>query len=189
MKAVLAFDLGEEFVADLRASFPEVEFVTAYSEEEQLAQAPDAEIFFGTISREAFLAAARLKWYQYIGIGFDTDLLRVPELRDSPVVMTVNRETHVVPIADHVFAMILSFAHCIPGLIEDQKARRWDPHKWAVTELAGSTMGVLAMGDIGRGVARRAQGFDMEVYAVDIAPMEPPPECARCGAPNASTIC
>ena len=175
MKAVLAFDLGEEFVADLRASFPEVAFVTAYSEEEQLAQAPDAEIFFGTISREAFLAAARLKWYQYIGIGFDTDLLRVPELRDSPVVMTVNRETHVVPIADHVFAMILSFAHCIPGLIEDQKARRWDPHKWAVTELAGSTMGVLAMGDIGRAVARRAQGFDMEVYAVDIAPMEPPP--------------
>ena len=31
------------------------------------------------------------------------------------------------------------------------------------------------MGDIGRAVARRAQGFDMEVYAVDVAPMEPPP--------------
>ena len=36
-------------------------------------------------------------------------------------------------------------------------------------------MGVMAMGDIGRAVALRAQGFDMEVYAVDILEMEPPP--------------
>ena len=39
MKAVIAYDLGEDFVADLRSSFPEVDFVTAFSEAEQLAQA------------------------------------------------------------------------------------------------------------------------------------------------------
>ena len=42
-------------------------------------------------------------------------------------------------------------------------------------ELAGTTLGLLALGDIGRAVARRAQGFDMEVYAVDIRQMTPPP--------------
>ena len=88
--------------------------------------------------------------------------------------MTICRETHVIPMADHVFAMVLSFAHCIPGLVADQMNREWDPMRWEITELAGSTMGVLAMGDIGRAVARRAQGFDMEVYGVDIVPMDPP---------------
>ena len=83
MKAVLAFDLGEEFVADLRASFPEVEFVTAYSEEEQLAQAPDAEIFFGTISRAAFLAAA-LASGEIAGAGCDA-LWPEPPAPDSPL--------------------------------------------------------------------------------------------------------
>ena len=91
--------------------------------------------------------------------------------------MTNARETHVIPMADHVFAAILSHAHRIPEMLEDQRAQRWNPPRYLrrIIELARTKMGVMAMGDIGRAVALRAQGFDMEVYAVDILEMEPPP--------------
>ena len=177
MKVTLAHDMGDHFVADLRQTFPDLDFRVAYSPEEQLRQAPDAEIQFGIIDRPTFLAAARLRWFHFVGIGFDPCLRAIPELVDSPVVMTNARGTHVIAMADHVFAMVLAFSHRLPQLLDDQRAHRWDTDKYVGTmgELAGSTMGVLAMGDIGRAVARRAQGFDMEVYAVDIKPMEPPP--------------
>ncbi len=177
MNITLAHDMGEAFVADLRQTFPEIDFCVAYTPEEQLHAAPQAEIQFGTIDRPTFLAAANLRWYHFVGIGFDPFLRDIPELVDSPVVMTNARGTHVICMADHVFAMALAFSHHLPQLLDDQRQHRWDTDKYIgiMGELAGSTMGVLAMGDIGRAVAQRAQGFDMEVYAVDIKPMDPPP--------------
>ncbi|MCH8816055.1 MAG: hypothetical protein IH957_13380 [Chloroflexi bacterium] len=61
---------------------------------------------------------------------------------------------------------------------DDQRAHRWDGAKYygRFAELNGRTMGILAMGDIGEAVARRAHGFGMEVYAVDKRPMSPIPE-------------
>ena len=177
MKVVLAYDMGEEFVKDLRATFPKVDFRVAYTNKEQLREVPDAEVQFGEIARDVFLAAKRLRWFQYIGIGFDHIVESIPELVESDVVMTNCRKTHVVSMADHAFAMILAFAHNVPQLIEDQRARRWDTLKYfgRMRELTGTTMGIVAMGDIGKAVAERARGFDMDVYGVDIQKMPPPP--------------
>ena len=177
MKVVLAYDLGEEFAKELQATFPTVDFRPAYTEEEQLREISDAEVQFGVITRDLFLAAKRLRWFQYIGIGFDRIVGSVPEIVESDVVMTNCRKTHVISMADHAFAMMLAFAHNIPQLIEDQRAHRWDTLKYLrrMRELAGTTMGIVAMGDIGKAVAQRARGFDMDVYAVDIQKMPPPP--------------
>ena len=54
MKVVLSYDLGEEFVKELRATFPTVDFRPAYTTEEQLREVPDAEVQFGVISRDVF---------------------------------------------------------------------------------------------------------------------------------------
>ena len=176
MKIVIAQDLGEEFVDDLRASFPEVEFVTAYTDAELLREVPDAEVQFGTISRAAFAAGENLKWYSYIGIGFDNVTRSVPELVDSPVVMTLSRGVHAAAMADHALGMIIALAHRLPETLADQQHRVWDTKKYlrTITELSGSTLGILAFGDIGRETAKRAAGFDMELYAVDVAPRPSP---------------
>ena len=39
MKVVLAFDMGEAYVEELRAAFPEVDFCVAYTEREQVREA------------------------------------------------------------------------------------------------------------------------------------------------------
>jgi phosphoglycerate dehydrogenase-like enzyme len=177
MKVVIAHRIGPDFVEDLRQNFPQVEFRTAYTPEEQLREAPDAEVQFGLITGEALEAARKLRWFHFVGIGFDHVLSTAPGLVESDVVMTNSRETHVIAMSDHAMAMVLAFAHRVPDLLEDQRARRWDTKKYfgAMTELAGTTLGILAMGDIGKAVAKRAAGFEMEVYGVDVVRMEPPP--------------
>ncbi|MDE2814450.1 MAG: D-2-hydroxyacid dehydrogenase [Gemmatimonadota bacterium] len=177
MKVVLTYDMGESFVEELRTAFPELDFYPVYDEAEQVQEVADAEVVFGLMRRPVFLAAKKLKWFHFVGIGFDPIVRDIPEFRTGDVAMTNARETHVVPMADHVFAAILSYAHRIPELLEDQRNHQWNTKRYErrIIELAGTKMGVLAMGDIGRGVATRAAAFGIEVYAVDILPMEPPP--------------
>ena len=177
MKVVMASMLSDEFLSDLRATFPDVTFQEAPSDEEQRAHIQDADVFFGWPSREVFRAAERLRWLHCPGTGIDR-ITEVPELVNSDVVLTNARGSHANPMADHVFSMVLTFAHRSRQLWEDQRARRWEPRRYdgQMVELSGSTMGILALGDIGMAVARRAHGFGMEVYAVDKRPFPPPPE-------------
>ena len=168
--------LTEELLKDLRASFPEVTFQIADTEEEQKQHIKDADVFVGTPSREVFIAADRLRWLHCPGTGIDK-LTSITELVNSDVVLTNARVPHAAPMADHVMGVVLDFAHRARDLWEDQRAHRWVASKYSagMVDLGGRTMGILAMGDIGQAVARRAHGFDMEVYGVDVRPMSAPP--------------
>ena len=167
----------EPFLDELRARFPNAEFQPAFTAEEQKQHIRDADAFVGLPIREVFLAAERLRWIHNPATGIDFTK-SVPELIDSEVVLTNARGPHAPSMADHVFAMMLTFAHHLRELWDDQKAHRWEPRQYDVAyeELSGRTMGILALGGIGMAVARRAHGFGMEVYAVDIRPMPAPPE-------------
>ncbi len=160
----------ERFVDELRAAFPAVAFVATSSPEEQMEVVRDADVIFGWPTRELLLAAERLRWVHCPGTGID-DLTRIPELAESDVVLTNARGPHANPMADHVIGMMISLTHQFGEMRDDQKAHRWRALSyWDQVELAGSTMGILSLGDIGAAVARRARGFDIEVYAVDKYP-------------------
>lgn len=176
----VCFDFGPAFQARLRSEFPGTRFTIAYTPEEQRRIAPEVDVIFGPLDREAFRRASRLRWYHFVGIGFDSVLRRVPEFAASGVMMTNAREAHVIPMAEYTFGMMLALAHHLRESLDDQAARRWrtEHYRARILELAGSTIGILAFGDIGRAVARRAAAFDMEVYAVDRAPVPCPPGVA-----------
>jgi phosphoglycerate dehydrogenase-like enzyme len=159
----------------LRAEFPDVTFEVATTPAEQVRAIVDADVFYGQPTREAFLAARRLRWIHEPGTGIDK-YRAVPELAGSGVVLTNARGPHVVPMADHVFALLLALTHRVPDLVEDKRARRWDGRRYSgrYVDLDGRTMGILALGDIGLAVARRAVGFGMKVRAVEVAPMTAP---------------
>ena len=177
LKVVLGYDLGRDFVEELREEFPQVDFRIGLTPQDQAREAVDADVIWGSLQREAFLAAKNLRWFCYIGIGIDSELKRVPELEESDVMMTASREAHAGAMADYAFAMILAFAHRLRDAMEDQQDHVWDTSKYhrTIVELAGTTLGILAFGAIGRAVARRAAGFDMEVFAVDLNPPPAPP--------------
>jgi len=62
------------------------------SREEALTAVRDAEILFGRIDREMFLAARSLRWIQVRSAGVDRYLF--PELLKSPVLLTNTSGIH-----------------------------------------------------------------------------------------------
>lgn len=183
MKALITdAHLGEAFIEQLRAEFPDVDFIAPETEREQIAHAADADLICGWPSSVAVIeAAARLRWIHCPGTGIDKIMADLPALADSDVVLTNARGPHANPMADHVLWMMLSLSHKGRQMADDQRRRNWDTDKYshAFVELSGATMGILALGDIGMAVARRAYGFDMDVYAVDINPVAAPPPQVR----------
>ena len=176
MKVVLASLMNDEFLKDLTETFPDVDFAVANSPDDQQREIRDADVFFGMPSRDVFVAGERLRWLQIPGTGVDK-AVEIPELVDSDVVLTNARGPHTNPMADHVMAAILAHAHRIGEMLGDQRKHHWHSEGYVrrIVELEGTRMGVMAMGDIGRAVALRAAAFGIEVYAVDILAMGPPP--------------
>ena len=175
MKVVVTMQEGrgtDQFIDELRADFPGVEFVLVHCASDQLREIPDADVLVGRPSAEVFRAAKQLRWIHEMGTGID-QYVSVEGLVESDVTLTNALGPHANPMADHVFALLLSLTHCLPELFEDQRARRWEMMKYQdrYVELDGRTMGILALGGIGRAVARRAHGFGMKVYAADIRPV------------------
>ena len=176
MKVVVTGLFGDGFEESLNSEFPDVDFVFAASEEDQAREIKDADAYMGMPSREVFIAADHLRWLHCPGTGIDK-FTEIPEIVDSDVVLTNARGPHAAPMADHVMSMCLAFAHRTNEMVLDQRAHVWDGAKYdrSFIEMEGSTMGILALGDIGSAVARRATGFGMEVYAVDKDPFPAPP--------------
>ena len=77
----------------------------------------------------------------------------------SPVTFTNSAKVHAPPIAETVLAMILFFGRGLDFAVEGKRRGEWwqDPFYAADTpmrELAGSTVGIVGYGGIGREVAR-----------------------------------
>ncbi len=162
-------------IRDLEATFPDVDFAWCQTEEEEMAAVPDAEVYCGWPSRDVYLAATNLKWIHCPGTGID-GILAIPEAVESDIPITNAREPHVSPMATHVFGFIITLGQKLHEMINQQQRREWRTfdYPWRQIDLEGQTLGILAFGNIGQRVAKRAQGFDMEVYAVDKFPRSSP---------------
>jgi D-3-phosphoglycerate dehydrogenase len=83
-------------------------------------------------------------------------------------VVVVNAPTgNTVSAAEHTIALLLASARNIPQANTSLKSRQWNRNKFMGTELRGKTLGIIGLGNVGSEVARRAQGFDMELFSVD----------------------
>ena len=169
-------DEDRPLVEELRNKYAGVTFVEAGSSKEQIIQVRDCEVYYGWPAREVYIAGNHLKWIHCPGTGVD-ELTKIPELVASDVVVTNARGPHAPPMADHTLGLILGLAHRLHEQRDDQREHVWDSDKYLDTfvELAGSNMGILSLGDIGTEIAKRAFGFDMNVYAVDLHPRPAPP--------------
>ncbi|BDF72157.1 2-hydroxyacid dehydrogenase [Oscillospiraceae bacterium] len=135
-------------------------------EEMKLHIADAAGIIVGVdpLNAEVLACAGRLRAISKYGVGTDNiDLARAQAL-GIPVSTTVGANADAV--ADYAFALMTA---CARRLVEiDGRCRRRDWGKITALDLYGKTLGILGLGAIGKGVARRAQGFGMTVLAYDV---------------------
>ena len=68
-------------------------------------------------------------------------------------------------VADLTIGLMISIAREIPRVEKSVREGGWGAH--AGSELWQKTLGLIGLGRIGRGVAKRALGFDMKVLAYD----------------------
>lgn len=174
MKIVIGHEQPNRMFLPLREEFPQVEFVTPASADEEKAAMRDADAFLGRIGAEAFEAAGpSLKWVHSSGAGIET-MAAIRDLVDSNVTVTNMRGAHGRCIAEHAFAMLLSLTRQLVPLVENQRQHVWRADRGAMRELTGNTMVVVGMGTIGSTIARRGAAFEMRVIGVDMQPVAPP---------------
>lgn len=123
------------------------------------------------IDAELLDACPELRAIANYAVGVDNIDLAETARRSLPVGNTPGVLTETT--ADLAFALILASARGIVSADADVRAGRWTnwgPTLWLGSDVHGATLGVVGAGAIGRAVARRAEGFGMEVLFSGRAP-------------------
>src|SRR5262249_39086090 len=154
--------------AELEAAAPGVELVQCRSEDEAIAHAAGASACYGFITPRVIRAAKALKWVQQPSAGVE-QLLEIPELVESEIVLTNMQRAYGPEIADQALAYLLAFTRSLAHFVRSQGSQEWSFRQPAVVldELMGKTMLVIGLGGIGSEIARRAAAFGMRVLATD----------------------
>jgi phosphoglycerate dehydrogenase-like enzyme len=151
----------------IRAAAPGARIVTLSREGLTDEPVNDVEVLLrGWLSSEAFdrllARAPQLTWVHSASAGVERAL--TPAARQRGLVITNARGVFSRPIAEYVVMMILAVSRRLPGLLELQRERTWQPLEGV--ELRDVTVGIVGLGSIGRAVGALASAFGCRVVAV-----------------------
>ena len=111
-------------------------------------------------------AAAKLKIISRWGVGYDA--IDVPAATKAGIVVAYTPGLLDETVADFAFALLLALARRVHIGHSDMSNGVWRG-VWG-NDVFGKTLGILGCGRIGRAVARRATGFNMQLIAYDVQP-------------------
>ncbi len=117
------------------------------------------------VTKEVIDAAANLKIIGRAGVGVDNIDVAAATARGIIVINSPGGNT--IAATEHTMGMMLSMARHIPIANETTQKGEWNRKKYVGVELRGKTLGVVGLGRIGAGVAKRAQAFEMTVIGYD----------------------
>ena len=172
MKILINSDITSEQQQQIEAVSDAIRIVKPQNSEETAHEIVDTDIVFGGFNRSLFENAKQLKWVQVWAAGVDGILF--PEFVDSDVILTSAKGFVGTHLADQAWALILGL---LRGVGRSVRERTWDNKmsiRLATWELGKRTLGIVGLGGTGIEVARRAQGFEMHVIAVDPEAIEAP---------------
>jgi phosphoglycerate dehydrogenase-like enzyme len=151
----------------IRAAAPGARIITLSREGLTDEPIDDVEVLLrGWLSSDAFdrllARAPRLNYVHSASAGVERAL--TPAARERGIVITNARGVFSRPIAEYVLMMILAVSRRLPGLLELQRERTWQPLEGV--ELRDVTVGIVGLGSIGRAVGALATAFGCRVLAV-----------------------
>ena len=135
------------------------------------------------IDASALLNAKDLKKAANISVGYNN--FDVPAMSSAGVMATNTPDVLTDTTADFGFALLMATARRITESEHWIRNGQWD--KWSIVhnplgmDLHHSTIGIIGMGRIGQGIAKRSLGFGMKVIYHNRSRLSPEDEKA-CGA-------
>ncbi len=140
------------------------EFVICENEESIKREIADADaVICWKMTPEVFACARKLKWIQFGSAGIDHTIF--PELLASDVILTTMSGIHAIPVSEHVLALMLAMTRRLDLAHRLQLEHRFERTElaWTAGELAGKTLGIIGLGNIGLAIAHLARAFGMRV--------------------------
>lgn len=135
------------------------------------------------LDAEAMDHAPKLKVAARRGVGYDNIDVKEARRRGIPVTVT---PVHTHTIADLTFGLMINAArklHHADAFVrrgEWTKAGTWVAQKFMGFDVSYKTIGIIGLGKIGKHMAKRARGFEMDVLYND--PVRNPAAEAELGA-------
>ncbi len=142
-------------------------------ETEILAPMADAEylVLFPSVLDDAYIRAGRnLKLIQLVSAGFDR--INVALCRELGIPVANNGGTNAPDVAEHTLMLMLAFQRRFTELDRFVKAGQWRGIDSAQTTftLAGKTIGIIGLGQIGQRVAALLAPFGVRILFYDAYP-------------------
>lgn len=116
------------------------------------------------LNKSVLERAEKLKAISKYGVGVDNIDIEYAKQKGIKVSRTVGANFDAV--ADFAICLMLAVARKI--VVIDRECRKSNWNKIMSLEIYGKTLGIIGTGHIGKGVAKRARGFDMNIIAYDV---------------------
>lgn len=179
----------EAGTVQLRRDFPEHEIVELVDSPRGDAELDDADIVIAWyLSPQQLVRARKLRWLHSPSAGVHQ--LMVPELINSPVILTNGASVHGAAVAEHALALMLAMARGLPRSIRQQTRHEWNQAAvWeapgGLTELRDHTALVVGLGHIGANLSRLLKAMGMTVLGIRRHPEQGHAWCDEVHAPAA----
>jgi D-3-phosphoglycerate dehydrogenase / 2-oxoglutarate reductase len=170
LKVLVSDTLSEAGLGILRARKElSVEYAPGLKEADLAAKIPGFDALVvrsgSKVTQKVIDAADKLRVIGRAGIGVDN--VDVPAATKRGIVVMNTPTGNLVTTAEHALTLLMSLARKVPQATMSMKAGKWEKNKFQGRELAGKTLGILGLGNIGSIVADRARGLKMNVIAFD----------------------
>jgi D-3-phosphoglycerate dehydrogenase / 2-oxoglutarate reductase len=110
----------------------------------------------------------RLKIIARTGVGVDPSRVDLQAAKASRVWVTNMPGSNAVSVAELVFGQMIALARHTLEADRAVRENRWSQYlRYIGTELAGKTVGIIGMGNIGTRLAIRARAFEMRFMVYD----------------------
>ena len=117
------------------------------------------------VTEDVLTRAEKLKIIGRAGVGVDN--IDVKAATEKGIIVINSPDGNTIAATEHTFAMMLAVSRNIPQANATMHNGEWDRKKFLGVELRNKILGVIGLGRIGAGVAKRAQSFEMKVIAYD----------------------
>lgn len=166
-----------------RSAPPELQlrFASSYDEFEQFSLIENADavlVGWAEVTAPMLAHARRLRMIQKWGIGVDRIDVDAASRMGVPVYITAG--SNAGPVAELTIALILAIYRRLPYVDRAIREGKWPKSEMREScfQIAGKTVGLIGFGSIGRMVARRLRGFDVQVLYYDTRRADPETELA-----------
>ncbi|MGE5304991.1 MAG: hydroxyacid dehydrogenase [Alphaproteobacteria bacterium] len=113
-------------------------------------------------------SGGRLKVIARTGVGVDPSRVDLEAAKEYKIWVTNMPGSNAVSVAELVFGQMIALVRHTHEANRAVKENRWSDYlKYSGTELAGKTIGIIGMGNIGARVAIRARAFEMDFLVYD----------------------